>query len=155
RDFREEVSRARAARSKGWLRLLAEDVHGQRFERPGLQLIADGQLELRDYEGALATLDAVREIQPDNVAANLAIANVYERLHRNDKQADRLVKSDQAIERVLAAGNVSLDEQVEALALQGRNRKTRWRREFDHLTSVQERRSTGMSQSLRDCFDAY
>jgi len=155
RDFREEVDRARAARSKGWLRLLAQDVRGQRFERAGLQLIADGQLDLRDYEGARQTLDSIRKSQPDDVAANLALANVHERLHRSDRQEQSLVASDQAIERVLAARNVSRAQQVEALALQGRNRKTRWRREFARLASVEERRSTAMSQSLRECFDAY
>src|SRR5262249_46319082 len=36
-DFTQEVDRARAAKSKGWLRLLAQDVRGRRFERPGLQ----------------------------------------------------------------------------------------------------------------------
>ena len=154
-DFREEVRRARAGRSRGWLRLLAQDVRGQRFERPGLQLIADGQLDLRDYDGAHHTLESIRRIQPDDVAANLALANVYERLHRTDRQEASLVASDQAIERVLAAQTLSLDTQVEALALRGRNRKTRWRREFAGLATVEERRSTGMSQSLRECFDAY
>src|SRR5262249_19021339 len=31
-DFREDVNRARAGRSKGWLRLLADEVRGQRFQ---------------------------------------------------------------------------------------------------------------------------
>jgi hypothetical protein len=154
-DFRQEVDRAREARSKGWLRLLAQDVRGQRFERSGLQLIADGQWDLRDYEGARETLDAILKIQPDEVAANLVLANVHERLHRDDKQATSLLKSDQALERVLTARNATLVQQVEALALQGRNQKTRWRREFGRLTSVEERRATAMNQSLRECFNAY
>ncbi len=42
-DFREEVDRALAAKSKGWLRLLAQDVRGLRFQWIGLQLIATAQ----------------------------------------------------------------------------------------------------------------
>ena len=34
-DFLEEVDRARAAKSKGWLRLLAQDVRGRRFQWRG------------------------------------------------------------------------------------------------------------------------
>jgi hypothetical protein len=33
-DFTEELGRARAAKSRGWLRLLADDIRGQRFEGP-------------------------------------------------------------------------------------------------------------------------
>jgi hypothetical protein len=154
-DFREEVGRARAVKSKGWLRLLAQDVRGRRFERPGLQLIARGQWDCKDYAAARESLETIRAIQPDNVEANLALANVYERLYRGDKKPQLLALSDQAIERVLAGRDVSRQDQVEALALQGRNQKTRWRLEFADLASVQERRSAGMTQSLRKCFSAY
>src|SRR5262249_8154401 len=67
-DFREEVDRARAAQSKGWLRLLAQDVRGQRFQWIGFQLIAAAQWELKDYEGARESLEAIREVHQDNVA---------------------------------------------------------------------------------------
>jgi hypothetical protein len=80
-DFREEVGRARAVKSKGWLRLLAEDVRGRRFERPGLQLVATDQWDLKDLAGARDSLEVIRQIQPNNLAAILALANVYERLH--------------------------------------------------------------------------
>src|SRR5262245_30156580 len=97
-DFWEEVGRARAATSKGWLRLLADDIHGLRFERPALQLVAAGQWDLNDYVGARKTSEAIRAIQPDDVTANLALANVYERLsRRSPKQAELLTLSDQAI----------------------------------------------------------
>jgi hypothetical protein len=154
-DFREEVDRARAARSKGWLRLLGADVRGRRFERPGLQLVAGAQWDLKDFVGARKSLEGIREIQPDDVTANLALANVYERLHRDDKRPELLALSDQAIARVLDGREVSREDQVEALALQGRNQKTRWRLEIGDLASVEQRRAAGMNESLRKCFDAY
>lgn len=156
-DFRQEVNRARAVKSKGWLRLLAQDVRGRRFERPGLQLIARGQWDLKDYAGARQSLEEIRDVLPDNVEANLALANVYERLYREKEKPDPalLALSDQAIERVLAVRDVSSKDRVEALALQGRNQKTRWRLEFGELTSAEARRSAAMTESLRKCFDAY
>lgn len=42
-DFREDVNRARAGGSKGWLRLLAEEVRTQRFQWEGLELVGRAQ----------------------------------------------------------------------------------------------------------------
>jgi hypothetical protein len=154
-DFREELRRARAAKSRGWLRLLAQEVRGRRFERPALQLVAKGQWDLSDYKGARESLEAIRRIESDNVAANLALANVYERLYRKKKRPELLELSDQAIERVLAAGDVPPKDQVEALALEGRNQKTRWRLEFAGLASVEKRRLAAMNEPLRKCIAAY
>jgi len=39
-DFMEEVDRAQAAKSIGWLRLLSEEVRGRRFQWEGLKLVA-------------------------------------------------------------------------------------------------------------------
>ena len=51
-DFREEIERARAAKSRGWLRQLADEVRNQRFQRSGLKLVANAQWDLKDWEGA-------------------------------------------------------------------------------------------------------
>jgi tetratricopeptide repeat protein len=154
-DFREEVNRACAGKSKGWLRLLAQDVRGRPFERPGLQLVAEGQWDLKDYAGARENLEAIRAVQHENVKANLALANVYERMYRDEKKPDLLALSDQAIERVLNGRDIPRRDQVEAWTLQGRNQKTRWRLEFADLATVEERRAAGMSEPLRRCLDAY
>ena len=62
--FREEVRRAQAARSKGWLALLASEVRKQRFERDGLKLVADAQWKLKDYTGARESWEAIRDTDP-------------------------------------------------------------------------------------------
>jgi hypothetical protein len=49
-DFAEEVARARAARSPGWLRLLASEVVGLRFQWPALRVLGQAQLELKDLD---------------------------------------------------------------------------------------------------------
>jgi hypothetical protein len=159
RDFQEEVQRARAAKSKGWLRLLAEDVRGSRFEWAALELIGKGQLDLQDLTGARDTWESIRAIHSDNAAADLALANVYERLSRDsswrsDEAATFLALSDQAIDRVLASPGAS-GQRVEALALQGRNQKTRWRAEFSKVDPVTDRRCVAMNRPLRQSFEAY
>jgi hypothetical protein len=154
-DFREEVDRARAAQSKGWLRLLAEDVLGQRFQWIGLQLIAKAQWDVGDYEGARKGLELIREMYRDDTDANLALANIYERLHRRKKDPELLLKSDQAIKRVLDSKDAPTKDRVEALALRGRNQKTRWRLEFEGLGALGERREAATNQALRKSYEAY
>jgi hypothetical protein len=154
-DFREEVERARTAQSKGWLRLLAEEVIGLRFQWVGLRLIAGAQWDVGDYNGAKKGLEQIREVYPDDIEANLALANIYERLHRQGKNPELLLKSDQAIERVLGNADVGTKDRVEALALRGRNQKTRWRLEFEGLATVEERRESAMNRNLRKSYEAY
>jgi hypothetical protein len=154
-DFREEVDRACAAKSKGWLRLLAQEVRGRRFQWIGLQLVADAQWKLRDYEAARESLEAIRAAHQDNVEASLSLANIYERLYRHERKPELLIASDHAIERVLASQDTTAKHRVEALALKGRNQKTRWRQEFEDLDAIEIRRLAAMSQALRRSYEAY
>ena len=117
-------------RSRGWLRLLAQDVGGQRFQWTGLKLVAAAQWALKDYEGARDTLEKVPANLVD-AATNLMLANLYERLYRESRKPELLTLSDQAIQRVVGDGGADRRERVEAHALKARNAKTRWREEFE------------------------
>lgn len=152
-DFREEVARARAARSRGWLRLLGEDVRGQRFQWTGLKLVAQAQWALKDYAGARETLERLPPASsgPDT---NLLLANLYERLHRHGGKASLLTESDQALARVLSDGRATQEQHVEAQTLRARNEKTRWRHGFAGL-EVERARDRAMNQQLRDTYAEY
>ena len=159
-DFQEEVRRAAKVRAKGWLRLLADEVQGQRFERSGLKLIGKAQWDAKDYDGARESWERVRTVYPDDVAANLALANIYERQARDesrsrDERAGLLVRSDQALERVLANRSVTRKDTAEALALKGRNQKTHWRAAFQTAGSPGERRLAALSRSLIESYESY
>ena len=154
-DFTEEVGRARAAKSAGWLRLLASELDGQRFQWPALRLVGKAQWDLTDYEGAQETWERIRANDPDDVAANLALGSVYERLYRKTKNAELLEASNQAIVRVRNSEKASADQRVEALTLEGRNEKTLWRLEWDKLDNVAERRSAATNRMLRNAYEAY
>jgi hypothetical protein len=154
-DFREEVERARVAQSKGWLRLLADDVIGRRFQWVGLKLVAKAQWDTGDFDGARKSYELIRDLYPNDVEANLALANLYERHYRKKKSPDLLAKSDQALQRVLDSKGVSVERRVEALALKGRNHKTRWRLDFEALGTAEARREAAMNEALRKSYAAY
>ena len=154
-DFTEEVGRASAAKSHGWLRLLAVEVQGRRFQWPALRLIGRAQWAARDYDGATESWAQVRSNDPDDVAANLALANLYERQYGRDKRPELLASSNQAIARVLANNRTSASHGAEALALEGRNAKTLWRLEFEGLPELAERRQRATSQNLLKSYKSY
>ena len=154
-DFVEEVDRARASSDKGWLRLLAEEVRGERFQWVGLKRIGLAQWSLKDYEGARETWEAVRAVYPLDLDANLSLANILERLYRVNLRPALLEASNQAIERVLGVKGLSPKHQAEALALQGRNLKTLWRLGLEKLESVDERRARAIDNKLLQSYEAY
>ena len=129
-DFIEEVERAEAAADKGLLRIIAQDLSGQRFQWEGLRRVARTQWSLKDEPGARDTWDSVRQAQPDDVEACLALANLFERQYRAEKRDALLESSNQLIERVLGNESATPAQRTEALALEGRNLKTLWRQRF-------------------------
>ena len=132
-DFIEEVERAEKSVDKGWLRVIAEDLAGQRFEWDGLRRVARAQWKLKDLAGARKSWETLRLVAGADIEANLALANIYERQSRGVGGVGSevlLESSNQAIRRVLDAGRCSVAQRAEALALEARNLKTMWRSRF-------------------------
>jgi len=154
-DFGEDVARARAAESVGWLRLLASEVVGLRFQWPALRIVAEAQWNLRDYEGARKTWERIRDNDPDDLSANLALANLFERQYRKEKRPEFLANSNLAIARVLKNDKLSIGQRAEANALQARNLKTLWRLGFETEAKLARRRETATSRALLEAYDAY
>jgi hypothetical protein len=156
-DLIEEVIRAKVANTKGWLRLLASEVAGRRFQWPALRLVGQAQWDLEDWDGARQTFEHVRDNDPYDIPANLALANVYERTYRRAPlQSDMLRHSDQAIDRVLSrADRTTTAQRAEALGLKGRNRKTEWRLGFSGGADLAARRRNATNRALREAYEAY
>lgn len=154
-SFTEEVQLAAARGDKGWLRLLAEDVRGQPFEQEARRLIGQGQWQVEDYEVAARTWELVREGDRQDLQANLALANLYERLYKQAADPLNLERSNQALVRVLARKDLSPNQRSEARALQGRNLKTLWRLEFAGLDSQELRRQRAIDPKAKACYEAY
>ena len=155
RDFAEELERAQADKSAGWLRLLATEVADKRFRWPALRLVAKAQFDAKDYKGARRSWEAIRDNQQDDVGANLALANVFERMYRESENEKDLTRSDHAIDRVLEAPELNDADRAEALALRGRNFKSRWRLAFENLDTLNQRRGAAANKLLRRSYEAY
>jgi len=154
-DYREEVCRAQAAKAKGWLRLLSEEVRTRRFQWEGLRLVATAQWDVKDYDGARDSWEAIRDTHANDIAANLALSSIYERLYRDTKNPELITASDQAIDRVLGNGSTSRNQRAEALALMGRNQKTHWRLEFIGVETTEGRRKAATNRALIRSYQAY
>jgi hypothetical protein len=154
-DFREDVARARAAQSAGWLRLLASEVMGLRFQWPALRIVAQAQWELRDYEGARKSFELVLANDMDDITANLALANIYERLYRLQQREELLEGSRQAISRVLGSRKSTPLQRAEAAALKARNLKTLWRIDFEGEDDLVKRCEIATSRALLQSYEAY
>ena len=151
----EEIQRARTAKSKGWLRLLANEVRQARYAAPALLMIAEALWKLKDYQAARDPYGLVRATMQLDPVSNLALANIYERLYRDERAPELLASSDLAINRILSNKFAAQKDRVEALALRGRNGKTRWREQFAHLQDVDSRRRMAMNELLRRSYEGY
>jgi hypothetical protein len=113
-DFIEEVERAEKAADKGWLRVIADDLKGQPFERDGLRWVARAQWSLKDLDGAQTSWEILRRVLDDDIEANLALANLYERQYRRSGRETLLEASNQAIRKVLGTERCTLTTRAEA-----------------------------------------
>lgn len=154
-DFVEDVQRAQASRSIGWLRLLSQEVRSQRFARAGLALVAQAQWDLGDSDGALESWELVRAEDPNDIEANLGLANVFERLFRKTRDPQQLTASNQAIERVLDHRDAQRSHRTEASTLRGRNLKSLWRLAFAEAQGLPERRSKALDLPLLKSYESY
>lgn len=154
-DFVEEVQRAQASHGVGWLRLLSQEVRGQRFARAGLALVACAQWDLGDVEGAHESWGQVLAQDGHDVEANLALANVYERMYRNTQDEQFLAASNQAVERVLNHRDALRSHRTEASTLRGRNQKSLWRLGFAAVQTLEERRARALDAPLLKSFESY
>jgi len=154
-DFIEEVERAEAAADKGWLRVIAEDLRGQRFQWDGLRRVARAQWSLKDFSGARASWEALRKALNGDVEANLALANLYEREYRTSARETLLEASNQAIRQVLDADRTSSAQRAEALALEGRNLKTLWRARLAGAADPTAARQQGLDVRALQSYQSY
>jgi hypothetical protein len=154
-DLVDEVERAERAKDKAWLRVIVDDIAGQRYEADARRRVARAQWSLTDLDGAQANWEVLRDANDGDIEAHLALANVYERQYRRSGRETLLAASDQAIARVLAAPRVGTRDRAEALALKGRNAKTLWRVRFDGVADPAEARKRALDGKALEAYRAY
>ncbi|HLE83759.1 MAG TPA: hypothetical protein VJG13_05420, partial [Thermoanaerobaculia bacterium] len=116
--FQEAVEQAAREGQAGDLGLLAEEIEGCEWEREGLRAVGRCQVKLKAHDDARITWERIRDVPGGDVEADIRLATVYQRL-------GDLVRSDQALERALAATGLDDLARAELLALRGSNEKRR------------------------------
>jgi hypothetical protein len=147
-DFREEVELASASRQAGDLELLGVEARGLEWESEGLRVVGRAQFQLKAFQGARATWEAVRKFDPNDRQANTLLGTIYQRL-------DNLTCSDQALRRVLERKDVARNDRAEVHSLLGRNAKIQWKADWERLPAEQQRQRALRSGFLEDSFKAY
>ncbi len=90
-DLAEEVECAKAAKAAGWLRLLSQEVETRRFQWAAMRVMGQAQWDIEDSEGVRRTYQKLIDNDADDLDANSALANLYERQYRREKRAELLV----------------------------------------------------------------
>jgi hypothetical protein len=148
RGFQEEVELAAAEKRLGDLGLLATESQYFPWALEGLRVVGREQFRLKAFKAARSTWEAVLSEHPDDVEANTWLGTIYERLRE-------LTLSGQALRRVLDQPGVKGEKRAEALSLEARNAKTRWKAEWQSVSP--ERRATKALQSgfLEESYSSY
>ncbi len=148
-DFREEIERAEDANNCGDLQLLAAELDGFVWRVAGLRLVGHGQFRLKDWPGAKATWQAVRDYGDMDVEANTLLATIFQRL-------GDLLSSDQAVERALQNKEIFARDRAEVRALMARNAKTQWHQSWATAADVETaQKSALVSPYLEKSFELY
>ncbi len=148
-DFREEVERAEANKNCADLQLLAAELDGFAWRVAGLRLVGHAQFRLKDWPGAKATWQAVRDYDDMDVEANTLLATIFQRL--GDP-----VSSDHAVERALQNKEISGRDRAEVRALMARNAKVQWEQSWATALDVESAQKSALgSPYLEKSFELY
>src|SRR5687767_14814421 len=99
-DFGEDVEKAAANKLAGDLALYSYEVKGFEWESQGWRLVGKAQFDIGALAGAKTTWEYIRNIEPQDLAANIALGTIYQRL-------GDLVSSNQALNRALENRTIS------------------------------------------------
>jgi hypothetical protein len=152
--FTEEVEVAQLAEHRGDLAMLALETRGHEWWAGGLRVVGRAQLKLQDFVGARRTWEDILEAYPNDMEANLWLGTIYHRLCENSNNEEMLIRSDQVLKYVSEHPEATPTEKAEAYALQGRNAKTRWVREW-RKHPAQRRERALRSSYLATAYEAY
>jgi hypothetical protein len=147
-DFGEHVEKAAASQMAGDLTLFSYEVKGFEWESQGWRLVGKAQFDVDALAGAKVTWENVRNIEPQDLDANIWLGTIYQRL-------GDLVSSNQALDRALKNKAINQDQRAEAYSLVGRNCKTRWRQAWESTAAGDRAAEALRSPHLRESFENY
>ena len=154
-EFGEAVSRAHEARLRGDLRLLASR-RALPWATEGLRAVGRAQFLINATAGATETFEWLIEKLPNDVEANQRLGTLYQRLAKNNPNADEyLAKSNTAIQRVIDSPVPISWDVAEAYALKARNIKARWLKRLEGKTGAEAQLAALRAAELEGTIEAY
>ncbi len=149
RTFSEFVDRARKNGRVGDLELLGSEILGCPWARSGLRLVGRALTALEADEAARGIWEAVRRQDRDDWEANLKLGTIYAR-------SGDLMRSDQALRRVVDREDLGSRRRSEAYSLLGSNAKTLWIEGWASQNDPADRRKVALaSPNLKTAYDEY
>jgi tetratricopeptide (TPR) repeat protein len=147
-DFGEEVSRAKARGWAGDLTLFSNEVKGLEWEMKGWRVVGKAQFDSNAMMGAKTTWEKVRDLEPQDLEANLMLGTIYERLGDLERSTD-------ALKRALNNKKIKPNDRAEAFSLLARNFKTRWRQDWETRAPAERATEALRSPHLQESFENY
>lgn len=147
-DFGEDVSRAAADGQAGDLALFSYEVKGLEWELRGWHAVGTAQFRIVALPGARTTWEHLRQLDPQDLEANLRLGTIYQRL-------GDLVMSTQALERALDNPAIGQAQRAEAYALMASNLKRRWHGDWTATASEERVAAALRSPHLQASFENY
>jgi tetratricopeptide (TPR) repeat protein len=117
--FTEEAELAADRKDVPYLGLLAAEAAGFTWEVEGWRKVGKTLVDANAWPSARRVLERIRDVDPNDLQANLWLSTVYQK-------AGRVTESDQALERVLKHRSATRHDLSEAWALRGSNQKIQW-----------------------------
>lgn len=155
-EFGEAVSRAQEARLRGDLRLLASEARTFPWATEGLRAVGRAQFLINATAGATETFEWLIEKLPNDVETNQRLGTLYQRLAKNNPNADEyLAKSNTAIQRVIDSPVPTSWDVAEAYALKARNIKARWLKRLEGKTGAEAQLEALRAAELEGTIEAY
>ncbi len=147
-DFGEDVSRAAANQQAGDLALFSYEVKGLEWEVRGWRVVGTAQFEMDALPGARTTWEYIRQLEPQDLEANLRLGTIYQRL--GDP-----VSSTQALERALENPSIVQVQRAETYALMASNLKRRWGGDWANTPTEDRAAAALRSPHLQAAFENY
>lgn len=138
--FGEDVQRAEKERDARKLTLLGLEARGFPWESTGLRVVGRALLLITSYGAAKTAWESLRNLDEDDLEANTALANVYQR-------QDDLIGSGQALERALKVATEPADI-AEIHGQLGRNKKDRWIRFWSDAGTPEDKARKALDSPL-------
>jgi hypothetical protein len=146
--FLEEAQQAAAAKDVAHLALLAAEAAGFTWEVEGWRSVGKMLFDISAWPTARRVLERIRDLNPNDLKANLWLGTIYQRL------CD-LTASEQALARVLNNAMATRRHKSEAWALRGSNEKLLWVESWQELESTERTEAALRSPNLIAAYESY